>query len=62
MQNLKELLIKSLNIVNNKEISIIYSASKDLKYQKYMYQFYTNNISHPMALYFIGIFYQSIIL
>jgi hypothetical protein len=55
MQNLKELLIKSLNIVNNKEILIICSA---FKISKNIYKFYTNNIFCPIALYLIGILYQ----
>jgi TPR repeat protein len=59
MEILKSILIKSLDIENGKEIICMYFELKDIKYQKYIYEFYVNNISNSMALYFIGYIYEN---
>jgi TPR repeat protein len=58
MEKLDEILIKSLNIKNNKEIDYLLDKIKDVKYQQYIYNFYINNILESMALFFIGVFYD----
>jgi hypothetical protein len=39
MENCEQILIKSLNIENNKELDYIFNKIKDIKYHQCMYNF-----------------------